>query len=459
MALVLAVVVTALLTRHLGVATYGSYITVTVYVAFFALFFDWGISTMLARELAAVGDSPRLVAHALGLRLALSVPVMALAIGIGFAVYRTDADQAVRYGILVAAPVILFTAVSSTLGAVFQAQLNLDRVAGAEAISQLVASGLVIALVLLDRSLYEILAATVVGSALNAGILVGLARRMRTVSVQVDLGSWRTLLVQALPLGLALMIATIYFRADALLLSFLKGPHDVGIYGVAYRFLEAITAFPGFFFASIFPVLATLARRRDFDGLRSMSQRSFDVLVLSAIPIVLGTIALAPEIVHALTGSGFERSVTPLRLVIVGAGLMFINGLLAYILIALNRQVSVLKLAVAALIFNVGLNVVLIPKYSYTAAAAIATASELFSLAGAAWLVRRHADFVPSLRVAAKGACAGVVMTIALWLTDFDLALSTLLGAVIYIGLLVLLRTHESLELRQLLSPSRADAQ
>ncbi|MDQ2911497.1 MAG: oligosaccharide flippase family protein [Actinomycetota bacterium] len=456
LALVLAIVVTALLTRQLGVSIYGDYITITVYISFFALFFDWGISTMLARELAAGGASSRLVATALGLRLALCLPVMLLAAGIGFLVYRSDADHAVRYGILIALPAILLTAVSSTLGAVFQAQLKLDRVAAAEALSQVVLAGTIIALVLANRTLYEVLAATVAGSAINTGILVFLSRGLVPIRPQVDPAGWRTLFVRALPLGLGLMVATIYFRADALMLSVLKSSADVGIYGVAYRFLEAITAFPGFFYASIFPVVAALARRRELAELRAVAQRSFDLLILGALPIVLGTLVLAPEIVRALTGNEFLKSVTPLRLVIVGGGLMFVNGLLAYILVALDRQVSVLWLATAALAFNVGLNLILIPKYSYTGAAAVATASEALCLMGSLWLVRRFASFTPSLRVALKGAVAGTAMTVAIVLVDLPLAFAVLLGGAIYVGLLLLMRTHESLELRQLLKAGGA---
>jgi O-antigen/teichoic acid export membrane protein len=453
LALGLAIVVTALLTRHFGVAGYGSYITVTVYVSFFALFFDWGIATMLARELAAEGRSPSLVARALTLRLVLTLPVMAIAGGIGFALYHSDAERAIRYGILITLPTILFSAVSSTLSAVFQAELKLDRVAAAETISQVVLAAIVIVLVEMDESLYAIFAATVLGSALNAGILVWFAKKLTPLRVAVDVPKWRELLRRSLPLGLALMVATIYFRADAILLSLLKGPKDVGIYGVAYRMLEALTAFPGFFYASIFPLISAFARRADLDSLRSMAQRSFDLLVLAAIPVVLGTIALAPEIVRALAGDEFSKSVTPLRLVIIGAGLMFINGLLAYMLIALDRQVSVLWLATAALVFNLALNLVLIPAYSYTAAAAVATASEVFSLAGSLWLTRKYADFVPGLSVAAKGAVAGVVMFFAIFLIDTGLVASIGIGIVVYLGVLLLLQTHRSLELRELLGP------
>ena len=134
------------------------------------------------------------------------------------------------------------------------------------------------------------------------------------------------------------MVAAIYFRADAVLLSVMKGSEAVGIYGVAYRLLEAIVAFPGFFYVSIFPLLSQGAARGDLANVREVTQRAFDLLVLSAVPLVAGTIVAAPEIVHALAGAEFADAVTPLRIVIVGAGLMFLSGLLSYVLIAVGRQ-------------------------------------------------------------------------------------------------------------------------
>ena len=42
------------------------------------------------------------------------------------------------------------------------------------------------------------------------------------------------------------------------------------------------------------------------------------------------------------------------------------------------------------LVFNVGLNLLLIPRYSYFASAALTTASEALNVAMAGWAVRRH---------------------------------------------------------------------
>jgi O-antigen/teichoic acid export membrane protein len=453
--LTLSIVTTVLLTRHLGVAGYGVYVTMTVYVPFFALFFDAGVTTYVVRSLSVDDKRTDLFREALGLRLALSVPATLLALGIAALVYQGAGDATIRNAIAIGSPIILFMSVSSAITALFQARLQMDRAALAEIAGQLVTTGLIVAFVLSDRSIYAVVAAAVVGSLVNMVLLLLLARRSGSIRPLVRPRSWLLLLRRSLPLGLALMISAIYFRVDAVLLSILKGSHAVGIYGVAYRLLEAVVAFPGFFYISIFPLLSQAAARNDLPNLRDVTQRAFDLLVLAAVPIVFGTVMLAPELVQALAGDRFDAAVTPLRIVIVGAGLMFVNGLLTYVLIAVGRQTMLLWVSLATLACNLGLNLALIPAYSYTAAAAVATGSEALGVAVMLVLVRRFAGFTPTLRVSAKAALAGGLMVVCLAFTPSNLALLIVVGAVVYVATLLLLRTHASLELRELLGAGR----
>jgi O-antigen/teichoic acid export membrane protein len=419
----LSVLTTVLLTRHLGVSGYGVYVTVTVYLSFFALFFDAGVTTLVVRTLSTDERRIDLFREAIGLRIVLAVPIALLALVIALLVYGGADDETTRYAIAIGLPLVLSISVASAVGALLQARLQMDRAAVAEVAGQLTGVGLIVLFVLTDRSIYWIVAAAVAGSLVNMTVL----------------------------LGLALMVSAIYFRADAVLLSILKGSEAVGIYGVAYRLLEAVVAFPGFFYVSIFPLLSQGAGRNDLANVREVTQRAFDLLVLAAVPLVVGTILAAPEIVSALAGDDFEAAVTPLRIVIVGAGLMFVSGLLSYVLVAVGQQRMLLWVGLATLVLNVGLNLALIPSYSYNAAAWVATGSETLALACLLALVWRTVRFVPALRVTAKAVVAGGLMAACLVFMPSNLALLVVVGAAVYGIALVLLRTHVSLELGRLL--------
>jgi O-antigen/teichoic acid export membrane protein len=448
----LGVVTTVLLTRYLGVASYGDYIIVTVYVSLFAVLFDWGIPTMLARELPRAEQPDTLLANALALRVAIALPVCLVAGALAFGIYGGEGDDQARNGILLALPVIVAVAVLSTLSPIFQVRMKMDRIAAAEISSQTLGVIAVILLVATDRGFYELVLATVLTSVTYAVLVYAFARRLARVSLSFDVLAWKRLLRVALPLGIAIIVGTIYFRADALILSLLKGSHDVGIYGVAYRFYEMTIPFATFFLAPVFPLLSAAAVSTA--GLAEFSQllqKSFDVLMVAAVLVVAATLPLAPDMIRIVAGESFADSTLPLRILMVGAALSFLATLFLFALIALDRQQRVLLITLVALVVNLALNLALIPSFSYTAAAAIATGTQLVIVVGAIYLVWRYVGFFPSLRVTVRAALAGTAVLVALVLAPTPFAVSLVAGAILYALVLLALRVDRELDLGQLL--------
>jgi O-antigen/teichoic acid export membrane protein len=454
--LVMALISTVLLTRYLGVERYGDFTAALVYVGIFVVFFDLGTYTLLVRQLSQeLAPAHELIAKALGLRLALSLVVIALAAPLPFLLYPGADREQLRFAVLIALPAVAFHAISTTIAALFQARLKLDRVAVAEVASQVSLVSLVIALVATERSFYAIVAATLVGAAVNAAVILLLGRRLVPVSLRVDVAYWRRLFLDSLPLGLALVINVIYFRIDALLLSVLKESEDVGLYGLAWRFLETATPFAYFFVAALFPLVSAAAADGNLDAILDISRRAFDVLALGAIFIVAAIAATSPGVVELVAGADFERAATPLRIVIVGAGLSFLNTYLAYLLIAVDRQRSFFWLSLATLVFNIVLNVALIPAYGYNAAASVATASEVLLFAGLLWLAHRYTGFLPTLDVPGRALVAGTAAFVAAYALPAHVVLALAASGVVYLAALFVLRVHEAIELRALLAGSR----
>jgi O-antigen/teichoic acid export membrane protein len=447
----MGVVTTVLLTRYLGVASYGDYVIVSVYISLFAVLFDWGIPTMLARELPRVERPDDLVAKALALRLAIALFACAVAALVALVLYGGEGEDQARNGILLALPTIVAVGLLNTLSPIFQVRLKMDRVAAAEISAQIVGTIVIVLLVLADRSFYELVLATVLMSVTYSGLVYAFARPLARISLSVDAEAWKRLLRVALPLGVAVAVGTIYFRADAVILSLLKDSHDVGIYGVAYRFFEMTIPFPAFFLAPVFPLLSTAAVRAgglaEFSGLL---QRSFDVMIIAAVLVVAVAVPLAADMVKIVAGEDFADSATPLRILVFGAGFSFLASLLLFALIALDRQKNVLVLTLVALVVNVGLNVALIPPWGYTAAAAIATATQFVIVVGALYFVWRSAGFVPSPRVVMRSGIAGAAVMLTLTVVPTPFAVSLVAGGALYALLLLAFRIDRELDLGQL---------
>lgn len=448
----LGVVTTVLLTRYLGVASYGDYVIVSVYISLFAILFDWGIPTMLARELPRVEQPDELMGKALALRITLAVPVCLVAGVVAIVLYGGEAEEQARNGILIALPSIVAIAVLNTLNPIFQVRLRMDRVALAEISSQLIATATIVILVLADRSFYELVLATVLMSVTYAALVYAFSRPLARISLSFDTQAWRRLIRIALPLGIAFAVGTIYFRADALILSLLKDSHDVGIYGVAYRFYEMTIPFPAFFLAPVFPLLSAAAvRGAGLVEFLQLLQRSFDVMMIAAVLVVAVAVPLAPDMVRIVAGEAFADSTVPLRILMFGAAFSFLASLFLFALIALDRQHSVLVLTLVALVVNLGFNFALIPSFGYTAAAAIATATQVVIVVGSLYFLRRFAAFVPSSRVVVRATIAGAAVFLTLAFMPTSFVVSLFAGGILYALLLLAFRIDRELDLGQLL--------
>jgi O-antigen/teichoic acid export membrane protein len=199
-------------------------------------------------------------------------------------------------------------------------------------------------------------------------------------------------------------------------------------------------------------ITATVKAGQQRPQLLQALQRTFDVLVVAAVPIVLGTIATAPQIVRFLAPPSFDPATTPLRIVIVGTGLSFLSTFFSFVLIALDRQRDALWLNAVALLFNLALNLALIPPFGYIAAAWVATSSEIVILAGLVYLSYRFVDFLPSPAVAWKALLAGGAMLAVILFFHPNLPIAVGLGALVYGAAVFLLRIHRAIGLSELLA-------
>src|SRR3954454_5306076 len=244
-----------------------------------------------------------------------------------------------------------------------------------------------------------------------------MTRPLARVRAQRDRAVWRSLLLTAIPLGLALAINAIYFRADTLIISLYKPYEDVGLYTLAYRVLELALVIGSVFLNTTFPVLSEAVARDRPRALRAI-QASSEVCVVLGAPLVAGGLALAPQIVHLAGGDEFAGSAEPLRILLAAGALAWVNGVFGYALIARDRQASALWLNGTALTFNVVLNFILIPPYGIVAAAVVTVASELLILAGSYWLMRRLFNCFPVPRTLLPAVSSAAAMGLLVWQLD-----------------------------------------
>jgi O-antigen/teichoic acid export membrane protein len=424
----------AILTRYLGPDDYGRFTLALMYMQLFGVLADVGLYTTVVREISKRPErTEELAGNALTLRLLLSIVVICLASAISLLLpYARD----VRVAIVLAGGPLLFGMLTSSLVTVLQARLRMGRAVVGDVLGRAATLALTVLVAVLDLGFYAVMGAAAGGAAVTLAVTWLLTRRITLVRFRANRAVWRTLLLASIPLGLALAINEIYFRADALIISLYEPYDEVGLYTLAYRILEFTLMLGTIFLTTVFPVLSEAVDRDEPRALRTI-QTSTDVFVILGVPLVVGGLVLAAPLIELVGGSDFQDASVPLRILLFAGALSWINAVFGFALIAKERQASALWLNVTALVFNLGLNFVLVPRYGIVAAAAVTVASEVLILAGSYFLMRRHFDFFPRPQTLLPAVTAALAMGGALWvLRDAPVALLVPLGVLLYAGLL-----------------------
>ena len=122
---------------------------------------------------------------------------------------------------------------------------------------------------------------------------------------------------------------------------------------------------------------------------REKCAATMKVLYLAALLLLLATLTFADSIVLLLLGKGYAQSVVTLKILVWAAAPAFLNSALNTLLLAAHREKCFLWTASVCTVFNIAANLILIPRFSFIAAAGVTVATECLLLAQNLYLTRR----------------------------------------------------------------------
>lgn len=403
------------LTRYLGTDGFGKYITIIVFVNAVATFAEFGLDQILIKEYFKTKQKKYLLANALGLRAVFSLAVFLIGALVGhFFPYA----EIVKVGIWIYSLSSFLIAVESIFLSIFQINLRMHHQVIAETVNRVVTLLLIIVSVVLNLGLIFILVATVAGSALQILIAYFWADKLITIKFKFNFKLWRSLLKKSIPLGISAILIFIYYKVDTVILSVLKPSADVGIYGAAYRVLDIIGTFPGMFCGLLLPIMANIYSLNKMPRFNRLTQKGFDALAITGIPAAIILFALAKPIILLIAGNQFSSSILVLQILAPSVALIFLNWIFWIALVGGDRQNILILPYFLISIFNIALNLLLIPRYSYLGAASATVATQFLALVIPWWLTKKYFKIKISLQVPAKALLAGIFMFFAFYLAQ-----------------------------------------
>jgi len=202
---------------------------------------------------------------------------------------------------------------------------------------------------------------------------------------------WRAVWKATITFNVFPLITNIYDRIDIVILSVIAGNAAAGLYALPYRVLATLQIIPFGLMAAILPVLAS---RTPSMNDRQFCLRMATILgVLSMFPALILTL-LAKPLVLLVLGKSYEASIPILRILVWAAIPMFLNYGLNTFLLARNKERAFLWTSSICAVVNIVLNLILIPRFSYYAAAAVTVLTELLLLAQNLVIIRKMFAFI-----------------------------------------------------------------
>lgn len=429
----------ALMTRHLGTAGYGKFTTVLSFLQMFAILAGFGLPITLAKLISREGaDEKSILANAFALRLVSGLVIFISAPLVG-ALFPYSPE--IKMGIAVGALSFLGLTLHEMLVAIFQKHLSTWKVAIAEVLGRSVLLAGTAWAVLTGRGVVTIVTALAAGNLIQFMLSFLLARRITPIGLAFDWTVWKEILREAWPIGVAVIFNLIYLKGDVILLSTMRTQSEVGLYGAAYKVLDVVTVLPYIYMGLVLPLMSAAWSRNDRTDLNRKLSLSFDALSLIALPLLFGSLAVSRELMSFVAGSDFSDSGPILAVLMIGGVAVFWHALYSNVLVAMGMQKKMVAFYAVNAAISVGLYLYLIPRMGGMGAALVTAFSELFIAVIVTVIVTRMLKFKPQIAQLLKVLAASAVMSGAVyWLDGVHVLYRIMFGAVVFVGLLFLMR-------------------
>jgi O-antigen/teichoic acid export membrane protein len=444
-----------ILTKTLGADAYGAWSVIMVTISLLSPLALMGLTTAMIRFLAAEKDKRTIqegfysvifIVFFTGLILSLAVFLLA-----DFFAITILKDISAAPLIKITSIVILLQALDLVSLEFFRAFRRMKRYSVLMLLQTVVEVGFVAYFVLSGFGLFG----AVVSLLISRGIVLFISTSFIFKEVGFRLPKFYVLgdyLKFGLPLVPTTLLGWIASSSDRYLIGYFLSLEMVGIYSAAY----SIGAIIGFFGAPLqillFPTISKLYEERKEEEMKTYLAYSLKYFLLFTIPSVFGLSILSRPILLIMTKPEFvAQGEVVLPIVAVGALFFGLYGaIFVWILIVAKKTKLVFVLVSFSAAMNLALNVIFIPVYGIVAAAITTLIAYLVLLSFTIYFSRQSINFEIPYGFIGKSVLASLVMSLIIcWVNPigvFLVGFMILVGAVVYLGILKLLKVFEEEE-------------
>ena len=378
---------TILMARYLGVDKYGIFRFATSLTGILAVAMDLGISSHIVRNISTdYNSAPKYLGNAIPLKIIFIVGTLILTL-ITLILMKSNE--------LVITVTLLFT-----IEMIFKSYINLFNgsfQAFEEGKYQGIGNTIITILTLIFILITIFADLGIIGIAISyiTANLISLLYEYYVLNkhivkpkFELDLSFCKKITIFALPFAITGLLYTIYYSIDVVMLTNIVGDHATGIYNAAYKLISVLTIFYSVYTAVIFPVMSRFFKN-DESMLLISFEKSIKYLMFLIIPFAIATILYASDAIQLIYGHNYDDASSVLSILIWTVCLLFISGACNTLLNASHKETTVTKIYAIAAVFNIVLNLFMIPHFSYNGAAITTVLSDVLIVILQAYVIYR----------------------------------------------------------------------
>jgi len=428
--------------RHLGAEGFGILSLALSITGILGVISDMGLGTLMVRDIAREKSQiNKYLSNITLMKLPLALLMFLIIVIIVNLFGYTYTTKTVIYLITIST---IINAFGGVLTSVFQANEKLEYISINFIInSVLMFTGTIIGITYNLDILYFALIYIISTGITFISTMSLFVWKFSLPKLEIDLSFWKPTIKEAWPFGITGLSGMLYTYLDSIMLSVMIGIEVVGWYSAAYRLILITLFIPNAVNMSIFPVMSRFYKSSK-DSLNLMGERYFKYMTMIGIPLGAGTTILADKIILMVYGPGFEPSIIVLRILIWTIVLTFAGASSAQLLVSTNKQLLLTKISIICLLFNLVLNLILIPKFSYIGASVATVLTEIISVSFMIFTCYKLGYGIPYKQVIntlSKVLFATLIMSALIWyFRDLNLFLLIIMSTLLYFAVLYLVK-------------------
>ena len=198
-----------------------------------------------------------------------------------------------------------------------------------------------------------------------------------TLKSHVNSLGFKTILTTSIPLLFSQSLSFVMGWTDQLMLGNMRSAHEVGVYGVAFKYSLMATVFLVAVNSIAAPKFSEFFSNNDYTGLKKVVKQSTKIIFWFTLPILV-IFFLFPDFFLKLSGESFVEGKKVLFLLLFARFFSSICGSVGNLLQMTGNQIPFMIIMLISCALNITMNILLIPIHGINGAAMASFASIIF---------------------------------------------------------------------------------